>query len=195
MAVKLFTPYTIKNVTFKNRIVMSPMCMYASTNQNGNITDWHFIHYGSRAVGQVGLIMIEATAISPEGRTTYEDLGIWNDEHMEGLKRVVDIAYAYGSKIGIQLAHAGRKAKLDEVIFAPSAIAAEGIKELKEMTIEEIDDTINKYKEAARLVKEVGFDVIEIHAAHGYLINEFLSPLTNRRTDAYGGSEKNVTVF
>lgn len=174
---------------------MSPMCMNASINQDGKVTDWHFIHYGSRAVGQVGLIMMEATAVSPEGRITYEDLGICSDEHIKGLKKIVDAVHSNGSKIGIQLAHAGRKAQIDETIFAPSAIPFEEMKEPKEMTHEDIVDVVNKYKEAARRVKEVGFDVIEIHAAHGYLINEFLSPLTNKRTDEYGGDKENRYLF
>ncbi|WP_047154979.1 NADPH dehydrogenase NamA [Aneurinibacillus tyrosinisolvens] len=185
---KLFSPYTIKDVTFKNRIVMSPMCMNSSTNQDGKITKWHILHYGNRAVGQVGLIMLEGTAVSAEGRITYEDLGIWNDEHVEGLKQLVDIIHEQGSKVGIQLAHAGRKSQLNEMSIAPSVIAFERMKEPKEMTEEDIQMVIHNFKEAARRAKEAGFDVVEIHAGHGYLINQFLSPLTNHRTDQYGSN-------
>jgi NADPH2 dehydrogenase len=195
MAVTLFTPYTIKDTTFKNRIVMSPMCMNSSLNKDGKATNWHVLHYGSRAVGQVGLIMVEATAVSSEGRITDEDLGIWTDEQMEGLKKVVDAVHENGSKIGIQIGHAGRKAELEEEIVAPSAIASEGRKTPKEMTQADISEMVHKFKEAARRVKEIGFDVIELHAAHGYLINQFLSPITNERTDHYGGNEENRYRF
>lgn len=195
VATALFSPFTIKDVTLKNRIVMSPMCMYACATKDGKVTDWHVIHYASRAVGQVGLIMMEATAVSPEGRITYDDLGIWSDEHIEGLKKIVEAVHANGAKIGIQLAHAGRKATVHEDILAPSPIAFEGMKVPKEMTLAKIEETIHKFKEAARRAKEAGFDVIEIHAAHGYLINQFLSPLSNKRTDGYGGSEENRFRF
>lgn len=149
----------------------------------------------SRAVGQVGLVMVEATAVSSEGRITDEDLGIWTDEQMEDLKKVVDAVHENGSKIGIQIGHAGRKTELDEEIVAPSAIASEGSKAPKEMTQADIFEMVYKFKEAARRVKEIGFDVIELHAAHGYLINQFLSPITNQRTDQYGGNEKNRFRF
>lgn len=122
MSAQLFTPYTIKQVTFKNRIVMSPMCQYSSHNRDGKVEDWHRVHYASRAVGGVGLILVEATAVLPEGRISYRDLGIWSDEHISGLKELVDLVHRNGAKIGIQLAHAGRKAELEETILAPSAI-------------------------------------------------------------------------
>ncbi|WP_339234069.1 NADPH dehydrogenase NamA [Paenibacillus sp. FSL R5-0517] len=195
MTVKLFTPFTIKDTTFRNRIVMSPMCMNSSLNKDGKATNWHVLHYGSRAVGQVGLIMVEATAVSSEGRITDEDLGIWSDEQMDDLKKVVDAVHENGSKIGIQIGHAGRKAELDEEIVAPSAITSEGKKVPKEMTQTDISEMVYKFKEAARRVKEIGFDVIELHAAHGYLINQFLSPITNQRTDKYGGNEENRYRF
>lgn len=191
MEAKLFSPYTIKNLTLKNRIVMSPMCMYSCMNEDGKVMDWHRIHYPTRAVGQVGLIIVEATAVSPEGRISYQDLGIWSDEHVDGLKKLVNLVHDQGAHIGIQLAHAGRKAELDEDILAPSAIPFENMKTPKEATLEDIKRIIASFQEAARRAKEAGFDVIEIHAAHGYLINEFLSPLTNKRTDNYGGSEEN----
>lgn len=195
MTVTLFTPFKIKDTTFKNRIVMSPMCMNSSSNKDGKATNWHVLHYGNRAVGQVGLIMVETTAVSSEGRITDEDLGIWTDKQMEGLKKIVDAVHENGSKIGIQIGHAGRKTEMEEEFIAPSAIAIEGRKPPKEMTQADISEMIHKFKEAARRVKEIGFDVIEIHAAHGYLINQFLSPITNQRTDKYGGTEENRYRF
>lgn len=193
---KLYSTYTIKDVTFKNRIVMAPMCMYSSHEQDGHIQDWHRTHYISRAVGQVGLIILEATAVTPQGRISSFDLGIWSDEHIEGLKELSDGMKAYGAKTGIQIAHAGRKAELEGDILAPSAIPYnEKMKMPKEMTLEEIRETVLSFQSAARRAKEAGFDVIEIHAAHGYLINEFLSPLSNHRTDEYGGSLENRYRF
>lgn len=193
---KLFTPYTIKNVTLKNRIVMSPMCMYSCPNEDGIVQNWHYTHYVSRAVGQVGLIIQEATAVTPQGRISPHDLGIWSDDHIAGLKKLVDMIKEYGAKTGIQLAHAGRKAVLEGDIIAPSAIAFnENSKTPKEMSKSEIDETIQAFKSAAHRAKEAGFDVIEIHAAHGYLINQFLSPLTNKRTDEYGGTSENRYRF
>ncbi|AYC29510.1 NADPH dehydrogenase NamA [Paenisporosarcina cavernae] len=192
MAKKLFEPFTVKDVTFKNRIVMAPMCMYSSHNKDGKVQDWHRVHYPTRAVGQVGLIILEATAVQPEGRISEEDLGIWSDEHVAGLKELVDLMTPYGAKTGIQLAHAGRKSTVKKETFAPSAIAFdENYKTPTEMTKEDIANTVQAFQDAARRTKEAGFDVIEIHAAHGYLINEFLSPLTNKRTDEYGGSDEN----
>lgn len=196
MAVKLFSPYTIKGVTFKNRIVMSPMCMYSCHNQDGHVENWHRTHYASRAVGQVGLIMVEATAVTPQGRISPQDLGIWSDDHIKGLKELVSLVKEHGSKIGIQLAHAGRKAELEGDILGPSAIAFnEQSKTPKEMTKEDIADTVEAFKKGAERAKKAGFDVIEIHGAHGYLINEFLSPLSNKRQDEYGGSAENRYRF
>jgi NADPH2 dehydrogenase len=174
---------------------MSPMCMYSCVNRDGKITDFHRTHYTSRAVGQVGLIIFEASAVVPNGRISYEDLGIWSDDHIAGLKSVVDAIHGYGSKAGIQLAHAGRKAQLDEKIDAPSAIAFDEMRVPHELTTDEIKSLVTSFKHAARRAKEAGFDVVEIHAAHGYLINEFLSPLANFRTDEYGGSERNRYRF
>ncbi|WP_019637965.1 NADPH dehydrogenase NamA [Paenibacillus fonticola] len=188
---QLFSPYTIKDVTLKNRIVMSPMCMYSSYNRDGKVTDWHRVHYPSRAAGQVGLVMLEATAVLPEGRISYQDLGIWSDEHVAGLQEVVRLIHHNEAKAAIQLAHAGRKADLEETIFAPSAIAFEGMKTPDEASAEYIQQTISAFRDAARRAREAGFDVIEIHGAHGYLISEFLSPLSNKRTDEYGGSADN----
>ncbi|WP_202081337.1 NADPH dehydrogenase NamA [Caldalkalibacillus salinus] len=186
----LFEPHKIKNVTLKNRIVMSPMCMYSCEDEDGKVTPFHHTHYISRAVGQVGLIMLEASAIRPEGRISAKDLGIWSDEHVTGLKGLVQEIHSYGSKAAIQLAHAGRKAELEGSIFAPSAIPFNDKSKVpEEMTVEQIDATIQAFVDGARRAKEAGFDIIEIHGAHGYLINEFLSPLTNHRTDEYGGDQ------
>jgi len=188
---KLFTPYQIKNVTLKNRIVMSPMCMHESRDRDGMVNTFHKVHYASRAVGQVGLILLESTAIHPQGRISVDDLGIWSDSHIEGLKSIVSDVHEMGSKIGVQISHAGRKAKVDGPIFAPSPIPyKEDAKKPEEMTISEIKETIGNFKLAACRSKKAGFDVIELHGAHGYLINEFLSPLTNKRTDKYGGNSR-----
>ncbi|MBN3524635.1 NADPH dehydrogenase NamA [Paenibacillus apiarius] len=184
---RLFEPLTLRGMTIPNRIVMSPMCMYAC-NEDGLVNDWHLVHYTSRAVGQVGLIMVEATAVTPEGRISAQDLGIWSDEHIDGLRRLTDMVHVHGSKIGIQLAHAGRKATVPGLI-APSAIPfSEDYALPEEMTQENIRRTIKAFADAARRAEEAGFDVIEIHGAHGYLINQFLSPLTNQRLDGYGGN-------
>ncbi|MEW9500306.1 NADPH dehydrogenase NamA [Jeotgalibacillus marinus] len=192
MTTALFSPYTIKDVTFNNRIVMAPMCMYSSHNQDGRVENWHKTHYTTRAVGQVGLIVLEATAVTPQGRISNEDLGIWSDDHIDGLKELVSLLKEQNTKTGIQLAHAGRKSMTDGDIIAPSAIAFnDQMKTPIEMTKKDIQDTIEAFRQGARRAKEAGFDVIELHGAHGYLINEFLSPLSNRREDEYGGSAEN----
>jgi NADPH2 dehydrogenase len=192
MTTKLFSPITIKGVTLKNRIVMAPMCMYSSHNEDGHLQNWHRTHYTSRAVGQVGLIIVEATAVTPQGRISPQDLGIWSDEHTDGFKELVNLMKEHGAKTGIQLAHAGRKAVLEGEIIAPSAIAFnEKSKTPKEMTKAEIKETVEAFKKGAERAAKAGFDVIEIHGAHGYLINEFLSPLSNKRTDEYGGTAEN----
>ncbi|WP_078413680.1 NADPH dehydrogenase NamA [Priestia abyssalis] len=192
MSALLFSPYSVKNVTLKNRIVMSPMCMYSCQNEDGKVENWHLTHYTSRAVGQVGLIMVEATAVTPQGRISVNDLGIWSDEHIPGLSRLVSMIKEHGSATAIQLAHAGRKATVPGEIAAPSAIAFdEKMKQPKEMTKEDIKQTVLAFQEAAKRAKTAGFDIIELHGAHGYLLNEFLSPLSNKRTDEYGGSSEN----
>lgn len=196
MESKLFSPFTIKNMTTKNRIVMAPMCMYSCHNHDGMVENWHLVHYTSRAVGQVGLIIQEATAVTPQGRISEADLGIWNDDQLEGLQSLVESVQQHGAKIGIQLAHAGRKALVDGEIIAPSAIPFnEQMKTPQEMTLAQIKETIDAFKNGAIRAKKAGYDVIEIHAAHGYLINEFLSPLTNKRNDEYGGSIENRYRF
>lgn len=190
--VKLFEPLTIKGVTFKNRIVMAPMCMYQSDQEDGTITDWHRIHYPSRAVGGTGLIILEATAVQPQGRISSRDLGIWEDGHVVGLSELVRLTKMQGAKTGIQLAHAGRKATVDGEIQAPSALPFnDQYKTPIEMSKADIQETVAAFRKAATRADRAGFDVIELHGAHGYLLNEFLSPLTNQRTDEYGGSSEN----
>ncbi|MGE6412918.1 NADPH dehydrogenase NamA [Planococcus kocurii] len=189
---KLFESFTIKETVFKNRIVMAPMCMYQSDQEDGKITDWHRVHYPSRAVGGVGLIITEATAVQPQGRISSRDLGIWNDHQIDGQAEVVRLMKQSGAKTGIQLAHAGRKATVDGIIYSASAIAFDDSYQTpKEMSLRDIEETIEAFKNGAIRAKKAGFDVIEIHAAHGYLINQFLSPLTNKRSDLYGGNAEN----
>jgi NADPH2 dehydrogenase len=194
---KLFSPYQIKNVTFKNRIVMSPMCMHSSVKEDGMVNPFHITHYASRATGQVGLIFLESTAVDPQGRISMTDLGIWDDEHVLGLKAIVDAVHENDSKVGIQLAHAGRKAIVRGPIIAPSPLPfpQEGMKVPQEMSVEDIRNAIKNFKDGARRSKEAGFDVIELHGAHGYLIHQFLSPLSNKRKDEYGGSLENRYRF
>lgn len=205
----LFSTLTIRNVTLKNRIVMSPMCQYSS--KDGFANDWHLTHLGTRAVGGAGLIIAEATAVAPEGRITPGDLGLWSDEHIEGLKRITDFIHGQGSVAGIQIAHAGRKAscalpreggkQLDLnsggwITVAPSAIPFSPGERAPEMLGKEfIMQLISDFSAAAKRALKAGFDVIEIHSAHGYLLQEFLSPLSNHRTDEYGGSFENRTRF
>ena len=187
----LFEPFQLRNITLKNRIVMAPMCMYEA-DHDGFVKPFHIVHYASRAVGGTGLIILEATAVTPEGRISVNDLGIWSDAHIVGLAELTKQMKQYGAVPGIQLAHAGRKATVTGEIFAPSAIAFnEQYKPPIEMIIEQIEQTVLQFKKAAARAISAGFEVLEIHAAHGYLINEFLSPLTNHRTDQYGGSAKN----
>ena len=203
---QLFSTLKIKDLQLKNRIVMSPMCQYSSIDGFSN--QWHLVHIGSRAVGGAGLIIMEAAAVSPEGRITPDDLGIWKDEHIKRLKEIVDFSKAQNAAIGIQLAHAGRKAsttspwKGGKVIpseekegwktIAPSPIPFfENEKSPQELDEAGIQKVIQDFKNAARRALKAGFDVIEIHAAHGYLLHEFLSPLSNKRTDKYGGSFEN----
>lgn len=194
--VKLFSPIEIGEITLKNRIVMSPMCMYSSTKKDGLLTPFHMTHYVSRAVGQVGLITIEATAVEPTGRISEQDLGIWDDDHVEGFQELNRQLHDYGAKTAIQLAHAGRKARVPTSILAPTALPFNNsYQNPLEMTFEQIKTTIQAFQKGANRAKSAGFDVIELHAAHGYLINQFLSPLTNKRTDEYGGNRENRYRF
>jgi 2,4-dienoyl-CoA reductase-like NADH-dependent reductase (Old Yellow Enzyme family) len=202
---KLFTPLTIKSVTFKNRIVVSPMCEYSSAD--GFANEWHLVHLGSRAVGGAALIITEAAAVSAEGRISPDDLGIWKNAHLDKLRTIVSFIHKHGSVAGIQLAHAGRKASFqapwkgtkqlskenggwqtvsasavpfNKTDILPQALSTDGIKKV-----------VADFKAAAQRSLNAGFKLIEIHAAHGYLINQFLSPLTNKRADEYGGSFDN----
>ncbi|HTB52246.1 MAG TPA: NADPH dehydrogenase NamA [Ferruginibacter sp.] len=204
---KLFEPLQIKSVTLKNRIAVSPMCEYSS--EDGFANDWHLVHLGSRAVGGAGLVIMEATAVSPEGRITPSDMGIWKDEHISGLQRITTFIHQHNAVAGIQLAHAGRKGSNTEPwngskeigltqggwkVVAPSAIPFyEGADTPAALTEEGIKKVIADFKAAAQRAYTAGFKIIEIHAAHGYLINEFLSPFSNQRTDNYGGSFDNRT--
>lgn len=183
----LFTPIQFKNVTLNNRIVMSPMCMYSS-DDTGIANDWHLHHLVARAIGGAGLIMQEATAVHPNGRISEYDLGIWDDVHIPNLKEMTTMVKKYGAKIGIQLSHAGRKADIPDEIYGPSELKYDASYQTpKQLTKKEIEDIVKQFQLAAARAKEAGYDIIEIHAAHGYLISSFLSPLTNQRTDDYGG--------
>ncbi|TGO57671.1 hypothetical protein BCON_0063g00280 [Botryotinia convoluta] len=207
----LFSPLTIRNVTFQNRIWVAPMCMYSAND--GHLTDFHLVHLGAFAYRGASLTIIEATAVRPEGRISPGDAGLWEDAQIEGFKRVADFAHGQGQKIGIQLAHAGRKASTLPPWMGPrgkSAVAeekdggwpknvkgmsalkwGEGYAEPNEMTLEDIQDVIDGFRDAAKRAVAAGIDVIEIHGAHGYLLHSSLSPVTNKRTDQYGGSWEN----
>lgn len=201
----LYTPIQFRNLEIKNRWVMSPMCMYSS--EEGVAKDFHLLHYGSRAQGGTGLLIVEATGVVPEGRITNRCMGIWNDEQAEALSKIVKIVHENSeSKIGIQLAHAGRKAStwngkqtsLEEgwETVAPSPIPYEETERIPhELTNEEIKNLVQSFRDAAMRAISAGFDLIEIHAAHGYLLHQFLSPLSNQRKDEYGGSFENRIRF
>jgi len=193
---KLFQEFNLKGLTLKNRIMMSPMCMY-SAGEDGRPTDWHLVHYGARAVGGVGLIMQEATAVEPRGRISAHDLGLWEDAQVGPLKRLVDFVHAAGAKMAVQLAHAGRKCGVaGERIVAPTSMRwSEEYPVPAELTREEIQEIVAAFGAAARRAVAAGYDAVEVHAAHGYLIHEFLSPLSNQRTDEYGGSRENRVRF
>jgi len=183
----LFTPYEFKDLKLKNRVVMPPMCQYSVTNKDGIATDWHYMHYVSRAIGGAGLIIIEMTDVDPDGRITDFDLGIWSDEHIPALARIVEACHSYGAKVGIQIAHAGRKAEDAVVPVAPSAIPFDSESTTpRELTTEEVQVMVEKYRKGVNRAVQAGVDVIELHGAHGYLIHQFQSPLTNHRTDEYG---------
>ncbi|MCK1972088.1 NADH:flavin oxidoreductase/NADH oxidase [Bacillus safensis] len=183
----IFDPFTLKGLEVKNRIMMSPMCQYSVDKKDGIATDWHYIHYVSRAIGGAGLVMVEMTDVEPDGRISDYDLGLWSEEQVPALKRIVDGIHQYGAKAAIQIAHAGRKAEDAEVPVAPSAIPFdENSKTPRELTTDEVYELIEKFRRSVRLAVKAGFDAIEIHGAHGYLIHQFHSPLTNKRTDEFG---------
>jgi 2,4-dienoyl-CoA reductase-like NADH-dependent reductase (Old Yellow Enzyme family) len=202
----LFSPIAFRDVTLPNRIAVSPMCQYSSVD--GFANDWHLVHLGSRAVGGAGLVFTEAAAVLPEGRITPNDLGIWKDEHIAPLKRIVDFLHGQGAHAAMQLAHAGRKASMNRPwdgerllapaeggwtdVVAPSADAfADTYAKPHELDAAGIAGVKQGFAAAAKRALAAGFDIIELHSAHGYLLHEFLSPLSNRRTDAYGGSFAN----
>jgi 2,4-dienoyl-CoA reductase-like NADH-dependent reductase (Old Yellow Enzyme family) len=207
----LFTPLSLRETELPNRVMMSPMCQYSAPD--GVATDWHLAHLGSRATGGAGVVMAEATAVAPEGRITPHDLGIWNDEQADALERVAAFVAEQGSVPAIQLAHAGRKASTsrpwegrDPVapedggweVFAPSDRPyprGDGVEEppLHVMDRDDVEAVVDQFVAAARRARDAGFEIAEIHAAHGYLLHEFLSPVSNDRTDEYGGSFENRT--
>ncbi len=201
----LFTPFSSRGLTLRNRIVVSPMCQYSSSD--GFATDWHLVHLGSRAVGGAGLVFTEATAVTAQGRISPEDLGIWKDDHVEMLARIASFVHSQGAPIGIQFAHAGRKASTRNPwmgrgasppeeggwdVVGPSAIAfSPAYPPVSALTIDEITEIVDAFAAAAKRAVAAGFDLVELHAAHGYLLHEFFSPLSNARTDQYGGSLEN----
>lgn len=203
--IDLLSPLTIRGVTLRNRIVMSPMCQYSA--EEGLANDWHLVHLGSRAVGGVALVIVEATAVTRDGRISPGDLGIWSDEQVEPLARIARFVESQGAVAGIQLAHAGRKAATDRPwnggaslgreeggwpVVGPSPVSfAEGYPEPRALDSAGIDDLVRAFEAGARRALAAGFRVLEIHAAHGYLLHEFLSPLSNQREDGYGGSLEN----
>jgi len=206
MTARLFSPFKLRSVEFSNRIGVSPMCQYSS--QDGFATDWHLVHLGSRAQGGAGLVMLEAAAVTPEGRISPGDLGIWKDEHIPELRRIAEFVHSQGARTGMQLAHAGRKASTaspfaghglvlpadggwqpvapSAIVFAPTDYAVPTALDHAGITA-----VVEAFRNAARRALAAGFDFVEVHAAHGYLLHEFLSPLSNLRTDNYGGSFEN----
>jgi 2,4-dienoyl-CoA reductase-like NADH-dependent reductase (Old Yellow Enzyme family) len=206
---KLFSSFQLKKINFRNRIFVSPMCQYSSNN--GMPNDWHLVHLGSRAVGGAALVMVEATAVSPEGRISPWDSGMWSDEHIQGFQRITAFIKAQGGVPGIQLAHAGRKASVDVpwrgdtalspdkggwTPIAPSPLPfKENSPAPEEMTYHDMENVVDQFCSAAKRSIEAGFEVLELHMAHGYLLHEFLSPLSNHRKDNFGGSLENRERF
>jgi 2,4-dienoyl-CoA reductase-like NADH-dependent reductase (Old Yellow Enzyme family) len=204
---KLFTPIKIRNLEIKNRLWVSPMCMYSCIQENGVVGQWHLVHLGSRAVGGAGLVMAEASAVNPEGRISLWCPGIWNQEQVEAWKVITDFIREQGSKSAIQLAHAGRKASMGQgnksigpieggwQTYSATDVAFEGYAAPRMLAAQEIPGLVEDFASAARNAVSAGFDALEIHAAHGYLIHQFLSPITNKRQDEYGGSLENRARF
>lgn len=210
----LFTPMTLRGITLRNRIVLSPMLTYSATS--GYAGDWHYSHYVKYATGGVGLVMLESTKPDPRGCTTPRDLGLWDDKFIPGLKRIAETLHRYGATPGIQLGHSGRKARStvpwegrtpleshpgvdhgeEWEIVGPSAIAQSDRHFVpKELSLADIENMIDRYGKSAERAEKCGFDVLELHAAHGYLLHQFLSPVANQRTDKYGGSVENRMRF
>lgn len=190
----LLSPYEENGIFLKNRVVMPPMCMYKAEN-DAHVTPFHLVHYTARAMGGVGLIIVEATAVEARGRISDNDLGLWDDNQVSGHQQLIHLCHAYGAKMGVQLAHAGRKSTCaSSTPVAPSALAfseTTGYKLPHELSLEEIEAVKKHFVQAALRATYAGYDLLELHAAHGYLLCEFLSPLSNQRTDKYGGSLDN----
>ncbi|SFT24750.1 NADH:flavin oxidoreductase/NADH oxidase [Paenibacillus sp. BC26] len=184
---RLAEPFALKSLSLKNRIVMAPMCQYSVDAKDGTPNEWHYIHYVTRAVGGTGLIIMEMTDVEPDGRITERCLGLWSDEQIPAYRRIISEVHRQGAKIGIQIAHAGRKAEEAVDPVAPSAIAfSDAYRTPRALTTDEVKAIVVKFRESARRAVEAGVDTIELHAAHGYLIHQFQSPVTNRREDEYG---------
>ena len=187
----LLTPLQLRGVTARNRLWIAPMCMYSALDEDGMATPWHLVHYGSRAVGGAGLILVEATAVEARGRISAQDLGLWDGGQVEGLARIARFMAENGALPGIQLAHAGRKAGVPDAI-GPSPLAFSPRYQVPQvMGPADVDDVIAAFRAATLRAREAGFQVVEVHSAHGYLLHQFLSPLSNRRNDGYGGSFEN----
>lgn len=190
---KIAESFQLKNLQLKNKIVMPPMCQYSVDAKDGIPTDWHLVHYVSRAVGGTGLILIEMTDVEPDGRITDYDLGIWSDDHIPAFRKIIEGIHKYGTKVGIQIAHAGRKAEDAVQPVGPSNIpVTPEWKVPRALATSEVKEMVKKFQEAARRAVEAGVDTIEIHGAHGYLIHQFHSPMINNRTDEYG---KDLSLF
>ena len=183
----LFEPLTLRGMTLKNRVAMSPMLMYMA-GDDGVVTDRHFVHYGARILGGVGLVMTEVVAVEPRGRISRQDLGLWTDDQIEGLRRLTGFAHDCGTKMGVQLAHAGRKSASQDTTVGPSSVAYGEFPVPHALTAGELQEIVSAYRDAAVRADQAGFDCLEIHAGHGYLLHEFLSPIANQRADEYGGS-------
>ena len=207
----LFNPIKIRGITFNNRIFVSPMCQYSSATKDGSPTEWHIVHLGTRAIGGAGLVMAEATSVAPEGRISPYDLGLWNSTQANSFEPIVEFIEKYNSVPAIQLAHAGRKASRDKPwlgsnrltiekdgwdIVGPSSIPYDETWDTpRELTKQEIKSLISAFSKSAKYAVAIGFKCIELHFAHGYLANQFLSPISNKRTDEYGGSLTNRSRF
>jgi len=209
---KLFEPLTLRGLTVRNRIWLAPMCQYSVEREDGVPTDWHLVNLGARAQGGFGLLITEASAVTPDGRISPQDTGLWNDAQRDAWARIVDFAHGQGAAVGVQLAHAGRKASTyrgfegepqgsvpDSVggwsTVSSSAEAFPGYDAPREMTTDDVAAVVTAFGEAARRAVEAGFDTVEVHGAHGYLVHQFLSPLTNHRTDLYGGDLEGRSRF
>ncbi|UQS86179.1 NADH:flavin oxidoreductase/NADH oxidase (plasmid) [Nicoliella spurrieriana] len=188
----LLSPVKIANLELNNRVVMSPMCMYSVQKRDGVLEPFHFVHYGARALAKVGMVITEATAVLPNGRISDRDLGLWNEEQADKLSELVDWLHSFGTKVGVQLNHAGRKAEDAEIVSAPSLLQySADYSKPHELDRPEIKEIKAAFVKAAERAQRAGVDMLEIHGAHGYLLDQFLSALTNHRTDEYGGSLKN----